>query len=350
MEALNNLHAASSFEEFDKTTDLNCLVESNANYTGILDYADDVPYLESLSFNGGGLQSESDEIENKLWHATNCSQIANKFTGYESFKTYYKFFSCHQWFCPKCGEKGGPLHKKRLAGISQGIRQPLERTVLKQLVFTVPEDAERELMHKKALGALRCMTNKIVKKFFPGLKCVSAVQLFGDRSPGRYRPHVHVLIYDAKECLHLLPPEVLDRIRKKWRLALQAYLRRPIEQVVINYSFQTKLKRMEHLISYVARPNPGYKNFVEIKNNHELLNFVMNTLKGFRYISYFNGCRSKKLKDLSKKDDYVATVRKAGERLVFCPNEQMTRTEFNLRFKKWDYDDLGDGLYRINSS
>ena len=342
------LQVARSFDDFDEITAPSFAEFDASLASGIIDDSEDLRYLDTLSRNGGGWIADLEAMKDKWWKSANCKLTANEFEGYTTQKKYYRFFPCLKWWCPDCGAPKGAINKKRIARILDRIGQDINQTVLRQLVFTVPEERENDFQSKAALNSLIRMAEKITKKLFPGLKCIASLHLFGDRGRFRFRPHVHILVFDLKGCRLMLPQETLDLMRERWRLALQAYMRRPVKVVDVQCSFVTEPKKINHRIRYVSRPCPGPGHYEGMKKDLPLLSFCMNTLQGFIFARYFNGCRSKKIKDDTVTDQIKETVSLAGERLIFVPNGQMSRTEFNLRYQSWDYDELSPGFFRIH--
>lgn len=338
----------SSFESFEQILEPSFREFKESDF-GLHPFHEDVvPYLETLTWDRGVPFADLEEMKNKAYKSHNCGKHLNKLNGYKTCKTYYAILKCMKWWCPNCGVKNGKVHKKRMKGIMEKIKANLNEVLLRQIIFTIPADSELEFMSKAALNSMAKMTEKIIKKFFPGLKCMLAVQLFGDRDKGRYRPHVHVLIFDSVGQLMMLPKEILKEINEKWRQAVQGLLRRQIKVVDCHYSFTTNEKQIKHKTKYTARLCPSYENYEVLKKNLPLLNFCMNTLSGFHYIRYFNSLWRKELNDEPDGEELRGMEKIVGEKLIFVPGEQISLTEFRLRYRPADYEELAPGFYRIN--
>jgi hypothetical protein len=71
------------------------------------------------------------------------------------------------------------------------------------------------------------------------------------------------------------------------------------------------------------------------------------SMKGFSYVRYFNGFDWRKHKDVDRKEEMKEAETLAGGPLRYVPGGRISRSEFNMRFREWDYEVLGDGLYRV---
>ncbi|MCJ7720191.1 MAG: hypothetical protein MUO36_01860 [Candidatus Hadarchaeum sp.] len=306
------------------------------------------PYLETETSREGRHLKLWDAIREKIHPSMLCGKFGIKGTGQTSYKRYIMFFSCRKWWCSFCGKKGGIIHNRRMSKLIDRIGGFPKGSVLRQVVFTVPEDISEVFGSRAALNSLFRMSEKIIKKIFPGLKCVAYLHLFGDKGAFRYHPHVNIHIFDKPGSLKMLPQKTLDAIREAWHQSLQDYIQRPIKIVDIHYSFQTEPGKIKHRIKYMSRPNPGPKDFSNLKRDIPLLYFCMVVLSGFMFTRYFNGCRSKGVKDASRKDDLMATAGAAGEKIDWYFQDRISRTEFDFIYLQGDYDEISPGFYRIH--
>jgi hypothetical protein len=322
-------------------------IEANPGVDHV-DPDDVLPYLDTKKSSIGVSISALDATSNLFYKSLACFTRANKFEGAKTRKTYFKYCACSKWWCEQCGKKRGKIHKRRIQKVREKINEDLKGTVLRQIVFTIPKDAEIDFMSRAALNSLARNPERIIKQFFPGLKCLIAIQLFGDRGVLRYRPHAHVLIWEKKGCKLILSQEMLSAINEKWRRSLQGFLRRPVSVVDTHVSFVTDPRKINHRIRYVTRPCPGYEHFEEMTDDVALLNFCMNTLHGFVFIRYFNGCKRGKIHDESLTDEKKEYEGLAGEKLRFIPGGQISRIMFDMLYQPSDYTELSPGFYRIN--
>lgn len=342
-------HACKTFDQDDSYTEMDFSDSAENKPIEFKGLVSAVPYLDTTSYDMGVKFEDLEEIKNKMYKSQGCMKTAHQFEGYKTRAEYHKFFACGKWWCPDCGKKGGYMHKKRMARIIKKIGTPLKDLVLKQHVYTIPEELEQDFFKKKALNSLVKMAEKISMKICPGLRAIAALQLFGDRDRGRYRPHVHILMLDKKGCRLILPKEKLDLMRLKWKQALTGFMGQPVKAPDVHASFSKEPRKIKHMIKYVSRPCPGVDNLDAMKKDLNLMTFVMNVLQNFRYIRYFGPGWKGSLKDQTIGDDLRESISLAGEKLIFCPGKQMTRSEFDLRYKPWDYDELSPGFYRIKT-
>jgi len=306
-----------------------------------------VHYLETLSFDGGVPFEDLEELKDKESKRENCGKVFNKFVGQITGTVKYIAMRCRKWWCPECGKRDGAIHRARMMGVYKKIGLLIKSAVLKQMIFTIPRDAENEFLSKSRLNSLGRAASKIVKKYFPGLRCIRVIQLFGDRDKARYRPHVHILILDRRGCLLMMTREELRAMNEAWRLSVQGILGRPVKITDIHYSFATTQQKIAHRLRYTMRLCPDYENHLALRRNLPLLNFVENKLTGFRFITYFGQGWRKNVNDLDENDAGEQEKMIQGEKFIYQPGESMTRTEFFLRYKPWEYQENSPGIYTI---
>jgi len=321
---------------------------------------DGSPYLELLSYRGGGgsggpVNAQSSGVE-KLeimkemwWRSGSCGKVANKFRGAKTGQTYFARIPCRKWWCETCGARKGEINRKRAQAVKQKIGVKLETATLREIVLTLPEDLVPYFETRKALNSLIRMSAKVMKKHFQDLPGITSLHLFDSKGKGKYRPHTHSVIFDRIRARAKLPLEELAAIREDWRFALQGFVRRPVEKVVVHVSYTRKMEKKHHMIGYVTRPVPGAMDLAALKYNIDLLGFCMVDMQGFSFIRYFNKGKCFEIKDPTAADAVRDMAGAAGEPLIFVLHGQMTMTEFYMRYRPKDYDELTSGFYRIHA-
>ncbi|MBA7564466.1 hypothetical protein ES708_06129 [subsurface metagenome] len=288
-----------------------------------------------------------EEMRELWWRSHLCSKIANQFYGAKTGTIYGSFMPCLRWWCDSCGKKGGRINLKRLARVRKALKLDLNDILMRQAVFTVPDRERWLFLSPKALSALMRMSERIIKKQFPGLKCVAALHLFGDKGGIRYHPHVHILIFDKRGQPFMLPVEDINRMREQWRYALEKYVKHPVKTINWNLSFIKQPEKMLHRISYLTRPMPGPAQYHGLGRDLNFLYFLTVKMRGFMFIRYFNGCRMKGIPDPTKADEEKEVQTLAGESLIFIPHSQVTREGFDALYGFRGYDELAPGFYRV---
>ena len=342
--ALQILH---SFDDIDEITVPNLDPFTTDQVSGIIHNGLEVPYLDTGTSNGGGVAKLWQAISSKIRLSLLCGRHAVKGFGAETGCRYFNFISCRKWWCEYCGKIGGVIHKRKMARLIEIIGEDLNKILLRQFVFTVPSDVAEEFGSRKALNSLIKMAEKIIKKRYPGLKCFVYLHLFGDHGALRLHPHVNIHVSDKKGELKMLPLETLTEIQEAWRFALQAWLHRSVKVADVHYSFATEPGKIKHRIKYMSRPCPGPKEYLRLKKDIPLLYFCVVVLSGFIFIRYFNGCRSKGVKDTSRKEELKGIVGIAGEKIIWDFFDTISKAEFDFIYKPEDYAQLTLSLYRI---
>jgi hypothetical protein len=307
-----------------------------------------VPYLDTKHLRGGVGVSDLDAMQARFYKSLACMTVAQMFEGRKTKLRYGQWIACMKWWCRDCGKIGGRINKRRIRKLREVVNEPESGIVIRQVVFTVPGDIAPEFMSRPAMNSLARNAQNVIKKYFPGRKCASAVQLFGDRGEFRFHPHVHVLIWEKRGCTLMLPQELLDDIREMWRRSLQGFLTRPVRVVDIHCSFANTPQKISHLLRYFTRPVPGPTHFKKMLGNIPLMHFCMNIMKGFVVIRYFNGIHRNAVRDESVIDDRQNAVGLAGEPLRLLRGETITRTVFNMLYLPHEYTILSDRLWRID--
>ena len=316
------------------------------------------PYLDTVSSDGGGdtqtrvvAVSEDveklDEMANLYYRSMLCCKIANRFLGARTGMAYYKFMPCLRWWCDDCGKRGGTINLKRKARVMEHLPLDPHNTLMRQAVFTVPHGDADKFKSRSGINALVRMSERIIKKRFPGLPSVAVPHLFGDKGGIRYHPHVHIVILDKRGQQLMLDLADLENLREQWRFALQAYVMHPVKTVNLHMSFVKEHRKQKHRIRYLTRPMPGPAQYREARKDLTMLYFLMLEMKGFIFVRYFNGSRLRHIKDPTQADEVEECQGLAGEGLIFEIHGQITREEFNSRYGVWNTDELSPGFYRV---
>ena len=336
-----------SFQNFEKATSESFSSYQKAKATGTLKEFCSEPYLEPLTNHGGGVVEQETEIVTYVNRFRGCGKTAQKLEGYISRLDYWGFITCKKWFCDSCGKKGGTIHRRRMKRLMEGRMKSIDKQGLRQIICTIPIGEREKFQSRRGISSLYRMAVKAVRSVLPGAKMVVYVHLFGDKDPGKFNPHVNIHVLEAKGTRLTLYPEDLAEIKKRWRWALQGYGCGSMDMVNVHYSFTDDVNRIKHRIKYMSRPNPGPENFKPLMKNIPLLHLCVIDLKGFNFIRYYGPRASEAIDVDLPEDDINESERFAGEKLIFCPGETMSRTEFDLRYRKDDYDELSPGFYRI---
>ena len=341
------LTVPTTFEEFEAITADVFESYQKAKAAGTLKEYYQEAYLEPLTDEGGGSEDQETEVVDYIKKFEVCGKAAIKFEGYTSRLDYWNFLSCVRWWCKKCGAIGGKMHKRRMKRLVEGRLKSIDRMGLRQIILTVPESDRIKFQTRKGLNSLFKMAAKTIRKVCPGLGLVAYMHMFGDKDPGKFNPHINIHVIELKGTTLKLYPEDLADIKKRWRKALCGYGCKDLSTVNVHYSFTDKVNLIKHRMKYMSRPNPGPENFEPLMKNIPLLHLCVIGLRGFNFIRYYGGKGIEKIEDNSVTDFMNEVENAAGEKLIFCPGETMSRTEFSLRYRKGDYDELSPGFYRI---
>ncbi len=174
-----------------------------------------------------------------------------------------------------------------------------------------------------------------------------SLHLFGKKNTGRFHPHVNIEIIDKRGRPLMLSKSELAEVREQWRWALEHYLRHPVKRANVNFQYIKTYGQMLHRLRYMVRPMPGPEQYKALKGNLKLLHFCMVEMKGFHFVRYFNGSRSKGIADPTESETMEECRGVAGENLIFVPHGQITRQEFDEKYPVWRREELSPGFYRI---
>lgn len=309
---------------------------------------DDLPYIYTKTSNGGVAVDDLDAATHAFYKSLACMTKARRGTEYPSGAVWFNFIRCWKWWCSICGRVGGAINKKRMRRVMSHIVPSKKGVVLRQATFTIPMEYEKQFMSRPKLNSLVRAAQKTVKEYFPGLQSVSALQLFGKRGVFRYRPHVHVLIWDEVGCKLVMPPEKLEAMKKSYRIRLEKLLNVRIPVVDVHLEFVREAARIKHRIRYVTRPMPGPKEFMKMLHDTPLLMFCMLGMKGYVFIRYFNGCKNKGIRDPTTEMDLDGIPETPDTYIRWERTAAWTRTTFNMLYSFGDYTRYGETAYRIN--
>jgi len=263
-----------------------------------------------------------------------------------------------KWFCEKCGSHGGRIHKRRVAGLLSRLDGVLDAISIRQFIFTIPESWRPYFLSRKAIGSFVRIVEKIINKRFPGKKSIAYFHAFGDEeSKGKYHPHVNVHVIEDRGTLLKLDQADLDEMKKAlWRGLLGFILSvepgfqdRSFETCHMNlrYAFYQGRYKVLHKLKYMSRLHPNYGDYRWVRRDPSLARLFIVEMKGFSYIRYFNGFNWRNQKDVDRKEEIAEAVSLAGEPLRYVKDGELTKKEFNMLYRHWDYEVLGDGFYRI---
>lgn len=304
---------------------------------------------------GGGTE---EEIESELSRMLGCGRTAIRFLGVITGADYYKFISCMKWFCEKCGTHGGKIHKRRVSGVLKRVESLLDTMSLRQFIFTVPEAWRPYFRDRKAINSFIRMVEKLISKRYPGKKCIAYFHAFGDEeSKGKYHPHVNVHVIEEEPCVMRIPEVELREMKKAlWRGLLgyilsvdNTFQDRTYDDRSMNlrYAFYLEKERILHKLKYMSRLHPNYGDFQWIRKDPELAGLFIVKMKGFSYIRYFNGFNYQKQADVDRAEEVKEAESVAGEPLRYVQGGEISRGEFDLKYRSWDYEELSDGFFRI---
>jgi len=320
-------------------------------------------YTYSYARNGGGTEGEEcfvdEEIENEVSKVLGCDRTALRFLGVTSGLTYYKFIKCMRWFCSKCGSHNGHIHNKRLSSILDRLGASLQSMALRQFIFTIPPEWRPYFQSRAGLNAFIRISEKIIKKSFPGKESILYLHCFGDRAErGEFNPHCNIHVReDDKNQRFMIEAEQLSEMKKALWRGLTAYIRTQngefkslwrdaAGRMNIFYSFATDEKRVKHRLRYMSRLHPNFDDYRYLKKNRSLLRLFVVDMKGFAYVRHFNVTKGDVV-DVDRAAELREAEGFAGERLRFVKGGELLRREFDMLFREWDYEMVADGFYRI---
>jgi hypothetical protein len=158
-----------------------------------------------------------------------CGRSVVWFLGEKSESNYHKQIDCRKLWCPVCGGKNGKNHKRRLHSVME--RVDFNQYNLRQLVFTVPECLRLTLQDRIILSsAIKSVKNVVshvfgspqfdkkghVKSYKLEKGVVFYFHAFGDESPGVYKPHFNIHIFEEKKIKLKLESSELEFIKRLW--------------------------------------------------------------------------------------------------------------------------------------
>lgn len=339
------------------------LLSERISGRSIADSSDSVPESSPyLEYNAGtrGDFKESNNIKD-LKYAENvvnqCGKSAVWFKGVQSENFYVKKIDCRKPWCPVCGGKGGKIHNARLHAIL--TRSNPEKYNLRQFVFTFPEST-REFFQKrenlsKGIAAAKQVTEKYfgvpvfdklghVKKYKLEKGAIEYLHLFGE-TPGVYKPHVNIHIFEDKKTRLKIEPSILESIKKDWLKKLISITGdMSLNNIDVHYSFRNNVKKNVHSIKYMCRPWSA-ADYAAVQDE-ALKKLLVLDLSGFVYVRFWGAmanCRYKDEMSLPEVKEQVESV--VGEKLQFL---FFAPTDVELWKDKLLF--LSDGLYKIKNN
>jgi hypothetical protein len=299
-----------------------------------------------------------------------CGRWAEKFLQTKTGADVYKFIFCMRWFCEHCGKHDGRIHRRRIAHLLERLGEVLDTIALRQFIFTIPVAWRPYFQNRKGMNRFIKVCENIINKEYQGKKCVAYFHAFGDEeSEGKFHPHVNIHVIEEEQGVLLrVPPETLQRMKKALWRGLLGYIltvdpnfkeRRFEEAPAMNlrYAFYQGKGKVLHKVKYMSRLHPNVMDYRYVRRNPSLARLFIaderdgcghkTSMKGFSYVRYFNGFDWRKHKDVDRKEEMKEAETLAGGPLRYVPGGRISRSEFNMRFREWDYEVLGDGLYRV---
>lgn len=237
----------------------------------------------------------------------------------------------------------------------------LAEIVIRQFVFTIPPEWRKYFESRGALNAFVRLAENVIKKLYPGKYSILYLHCFGDRAAkGDYNPHVNIHVKeDDMTARFALSLESLREIKKMLWQGLTSYIRtqdsgfratwkESEERMNIHYSFVKGEKKIKHKLRYMSRLHPNFEDYKYLKRNRAMLRLFVIEMKGFNYIRYFNGSAEKQVSDVDRREEVREMEGVCGERLKFIVGGNIKRSEFNMLYRSWDYEELTEGFYRIS--
>jgi hypothetical protein len=262
----------------------------------------------------------------------------------DDFEDYMNPIDCRKAWCPKCGGKGGKVHKARKKAIRDRI--DIDRLNLRYLVLTVPERFRHLFMSRKGLNGLTRAARRLTGMAF-GEKTGAAYSwhLYGDKDPWKFNPHLNVVVPEEKSVKLKLSRADLDDIKTTWKRSLIGLGCVGIDAVDVFYEFRIKAAHKGHLIKYVARPTWDAETLNHVDEAEQW--FLVLGLKGFRYVNFW-GTLSNRL----YRESMGQTIREAkqtaeeliGKKLHF---RGVFPVNVELMLSNGHIVQVYDGLYKI---
>jgi hypothetical protein len=251
-----------------------------------------LPYLDTLICTvEGGLESIS---ESKTLRSIDmCGGSARYGSGFDSGKFYYLTNRCKLVYCPECSQEGGIIESVRLGRVYD--RVDIENVNIRALFLTVPDEHREKVYNRSGINSLIKSSVKIAKdEFGKDSKIMVVPHLVGDKNEGP-APHINLLIFEDKAVKLKITLEQLDRIRDKWRQAVQGLVRVKIDVINIYYEFKIRLSQKKHLIRYIVRANFKY-------DEETLMMISSKEFYKFQWIRFRGGLKKHGEKDITDDD------------------------------------------------
>ena len=317
------------------------------------------PYVQYNAQTLGDLQSS--DIKEDFRYIENISSQCGKSVvwmhGVKSGSMYVKKINCKKQWCPKCGGKGGHIHKSRMHSVLS--RVDVNQYHMAQHVLTVP-DVERDFFQSREnLSKLANASKRFAEKFYGEpvfdkeghvkrykLKkgVISYLHVFGDKEPGVFKPHINLHVFEDKRKKMKLDKAVLDAMRAYWLKEMKALTgNKELSVVDVHYSFRMSAKKKMHAIKYMSRPWSA-EDYAAIKDE-ELKKLLVIELKGFLYLRFWGSLANCKYKD----EMSLPEIKKEVESVVGEPLKMLFVAPFDE--EKWadKIDLIGDDLYRLKA-
>lgn len=314
-------------------------------------------YLEYNARTRGDLENDNKVLE--LRYQENLKNVCGKsvvwFAGEKTNSFYQKQIDCRKHWCPVCGGKGGKIHNSRLHAILN--RADFNKYNLRQFVFTVPASMRDLLSDRGNLSKVIKSLKNVVEHFFgvpqfdklghvKKYKLEKGVVLyfhaFGDETPGVYKPHFNIHVFENKNIKLKLEVAELELIKKCWLKELRK-LDKYIDVVDVHYSFRNNVKKNVHSIKYMAKPY-GVGDW-EMIEDQKLKHFLAVEMKGFQYLRFWGSMANCKYEDEMELPEIIKEAEsQVGEKLIplfIAPYDAAAWAD--------KVEDLGNGLFRVKA-
>lgn len=282
-----------------------------------------------------------------------CGKSVVWFKGSKTDSFYQKQINCRKHWCPVCGGKGGTIHNSRLHAILN--RADFNKYNLRQLVFTFPEQIRDLLTNKenlsKAIKSLKSIIEKLygqplfdkkghVKRYKLEKGVVFYFHAFGDETPGVFKPHFNIHIFEDRNIKLKIEVNELNFIKKLWLKEIRK-MDETIDVVDVHYSFRNNVKKNVHSIKYMAKPfGAGDWDMIA---DEKLKHFLAVEMKGFQYLRFWGSMANCKYEDEMKLPEVVQEVEnQVGEKLI-----PLFIAPYDAEAWADKVEDLGNGLFRV---
>jgi len=159
---------------------------------------------------------------------------------------FAKILYCGREWCPTCGPKDSPTHKRR---ISRWLPKAQQLSSFGYFVFTIPETERYRFRNKRVLSdIMKRLTSGNKRLKIPGAleelgfkRGLARWHWFGDKST-KWNPHLNVLV-DTK----YITKARLAAVKKAWANIIN------VPTAVVQYEYKTTIPQKFHSLKYICR-------------------------------------------------------------------------------------------------